>query len=59
MGFTREIYSNNRVNLFYINNPDQENDEFYVNTDSAQEAIKYFGLYTGEDNFLYAKTKTE
>lgn len=57
MGFIKETYSNNRAGLI-VAFKDIPNTSTYVNTDSIEEAIKYFNLII-KDNVLYAITDSD
>lgn len=58
MGFIREKYTNGNVGLI-VDFTQTQNHEDFCNTDSVEEAMKYFGVYLNEYNVLKTNSDSE
>ena len=58
MGFIKETYSNGRAGLVVSFAQSQTSETFCV-TDSVEEAMKHFGLFLDENNFLRIDSDSE
>ena len=58
MGFIKETYSNGRAGLV-VNFAQSVTTETFCATDSVQEAMKHFGLFLDENNFLRIDSDSE
>lgn len=58
MGFIKETYSNGKAGLV-VSFSQTDSNENFCNTDSVEEAIKYFGLFLDENKSLRINSDSE